>query len=520
MKRILAAAALLAALLPSVAWAQAGQGPAVIVYPTTAGHCLNVASRGGGYISDTGAPCASGTPSGSAGGDLGGTYPNPTVLSVTHVTTGVLPAANGGAGATSGLLKANGLGTVSAAVSGTDYAPATGIPTASLALAHNGNGATRQYMAVAGTNALQNAMTRGMFWWRQETATGPNVQVSPCRINTTGDELCYANTTFKVAIYNATAGTNTQCGSVTTSTVATVSCANVTLVRGKQYAACMYVSSANGITYYQSLSNSGLSTQDGVAFGTTGSPATDNTANCAAVPDGSGNHKQAIFPVGIIAPTLMPTFCEIGDSRIAGYNAVWDQSGDIGDNNPSVGARYGYVQMAGAATFATGYISGHANRDLIIAGAGCTTLNNEYGINDITANAASAATVAGYRTTMAGFYPNVKVIGSTMMTETTSTDNFATNSFSTLNNQTCSGSGCTVVQSFNTLERAGISGEAAFWDGMKAFDPSITGFWCINYLPSAPTGSANFCTLDGTHAAVQGEILLKNSGLINLGYLQ
>lgn len=50
---------------------------------------------------------------------------NATGLPLTSGVTGVLPAASGGAGAVNGILKANGSGTVSAATSGGDYAPAT-----------------------------------------------------------------------------------------------------------------------------------------------------------------------------------------------------------------------------------------------------------------------------------------------------------------------------------------------------------------------------------------------------------
>lgn len=69
------------------------------------------------------------TPGGAAGGDLGGTYPNPIVLSVAHVTTGVLPASNGGAGTVSGALKGNGSGTVSQAACGDLSNGATGCST-------------------------------------------------------------------------------------------------------------------------------------------------------------------------------------------------------------------------------------------------------------------------------------------------------------------------------------------------------------------------------------------------------
>lgn len=95
-------------LVANLAYAQTAMAPYVVTGQQPSGApTYSLVGNGAGGSVPLPVSISGGAPSGPAGGDLAGTYPNPSVVSVGDVTTGVLAAANGGIG--SGSLTDHGL---------------------------------------------------------------------------------------------------------------------------------------------------------------------------------------------------------------------------------------------------------------------------------------------------------------------------------------------------------------------------------------------------------------------------
>jgi hypothetical protein len=117
------------------------------------------------------------SPTGSAGGDLGGSYPNPTVLAVGNVNTGVLSASHGGAGTVTGALKGNGAGTVSQA-----------------ACADLSNGATGCSTATGTSGATIPLLNGTNVWSGQQSVSPTTLTISTATFTPNGSSNNYAMT--------------------------------------------------------------------------------------------------------------------------------------------------------------------------------------------------------------------------------------------------------------------------------------------------------------------------------------
>ena len=213
-------------------------------------------------------------------------------------------------------------------------------------------------------------------------------------------------------------------------------------------------------------------------------------------------------PLAIIGYTTQPSVCGVGDSRFWGLgDSLTDATGDAGEVFRSIGPFFGYTKLASSGVTALSTTTHFVARLAVVPY--CTHMIDGLGINDLAAST-TAANLATYRTTIAGFFPNAVIFGATLVPETTSSDSWATTT-----NQTVSVNPTT----FNALVRLGITGESNYFDVDYATDPTA-----INKFPVAPnifatSGTAGYGTTDGIHETAALNTYVQRTGYVNATWI-
>lgn len=330
-------------------------------------------------------------------------------------------------------------------------------------------------------------------------------------VNGSNQELGTGTGTYKYSV-EYPSGTITACtiGGQTTASIASLANAvsdvcNPTIPSGAAFwIRTLYTNTGGGIIFTSANFSSSL---EGTLFGSgtptdlTGGGAVGNTSCCGV----------GFKPYAIIGTTTLPSVCLIGDSRVSGQGDFPnDATVDTGELARSIGPVYAYTKISVPGTSIGQAIANFTHRLTITQW--CSNAGDEYGINDI-GGGASAATVAGNRTSLAGLI-GIPTFGTTLPTETTSTDSWAT-----IANQTSTGNP-SVVQTFNGLVRAGISGENACMDIAYVVDPTAIGKWPVAPNIFATTGTANFGTPDGVHENNTLNQIIQRSQVVNVNWIK
>lgn len=166
------------------------------------------------------------------------------------------------------------------------------------------------------------------------------------------------------------------------------------------------------------------------------------------------------YPAAILAMTRRPSLAVIGDSRNLGTTttsstAAFDSIGNLGEIQRSIAASYGCLDLGVYGERLQQFVASHARRAEL--GAYCSHACIEMGINDVISGR-SASQIAADTASVADYFPNQRMVLSTMPPVTTSSDAWAT-----VGNQTTHANNGVRV-AVNNARRALPSLFVACWD--------------------------------------------------------
>jgi hypothetical protein len=215
----------------------------------------------------------------------------------------------------------------------------------------------------------------------------------------------------------------------------------------------------------------------------------DLTMGGSIVSDPGG---QGFTPAAIVTNTTRPSVAIIGDSIVYGNFDYFDATGDLGIIARAVGSSFGYLNLACGNDRGDQFVRSHARRAALAQYA--STIFIQYGTNDLAAGQ-TAEQVLANRSEIASLFQGKRIIETTILPRTTSTDGWKTD-----NNQTVLKTEAARI-SVNDAVRAGRPGFDHFCDFASALETATNSgrFLTPGYTP------------DGVHIYKNGQLRAASS---------
>lgn len=307
-------------------------------------------------------------------------------------------------------------------------------------------------------------------------------------------------TAFKFG--GVSSGTIPNGGTLTTDSI------TISIPNGSKFWIRQYFTNASGVMY-ENPGNAAYIDTTNMGDATVTSGAVDHTVDCAALTSTVNIGLHA--PLALIGPTTSKSVCIIGDSIAFGVDDSYnDGSGNIGLIERSIGPTFAYSNIGTGDDQANDFVAGHTQRAKVLPY--CSTAIVEYGRNDIYNGSRTKAQLETDLTTIYGYFNNSfnkKVIQSTLLPDTTSTDSWATQ----VNQSTITAAGQEGFRSgFNTDLTT-----SAFGPGGGYFDTdSVVGTSTNHSIWNVPTCG----TPDGIHPNSTCYGVVQSSGIVSTGAIR